>query len=239
MFDFDKRTRSLITHGEPSSEREAKITPYARRRWKIVVSLLTLVGVGAWSSGSVNPRAIAAVLKDPLSLFAARSPGERAAGALTQTKPARGSGPQVRRVIPRERVLSGGRSRPVGPAEPGGSGVPGTIVDSGLAPGVLPDDDILIGDPGSGGSAFSGGGGGGAPFFVPPTSNGPGIGGPGGNPGDGTVNPPTSPVPEPDTWLTMMVGLVMIGAALRRRRAAAVSGGYKLSREEAGTPAGA
>lgn len=191
----------------------------AHKRWKFAVALLALLGVGAWSSGSFDAQAISAVLKDPMSLFAARSPGERAPGALTQSKPARNLGTGVSRVPPRERVLSTGRTRPAVPVETADVGTPGMTV----APVDAIDDGVPIastsfGEPG----IVPGSGGGGAPFFVPPTSNGPGVSI--GEPGDGgTVTPPTSPVPEPETWLTMMVGLFTIGAALRRRRSGLIA----------------
>ncbi|HEX8472005.1 MAG TPA: PEP-CTERM sorting domain-containing protein [Brevundimonas sp.] len=191
------------------------------KRWKIAVAVLALLGIGAWSGGLLNPRAIAQALKDPLSLFAARSPGERAPGALTQKKPPLSSGVQIARVVPRERVLSSGRSRPAGPVETEAPGTPGmTIaepVDGDLAGTPLFSDSGIV-------AGGGGGGGGGAPFFVPPTSNGPGVGG-GGEPpvGGGPLVPPTSPVPEPETWLTMMIGLFMIGSVLRRRKIGAAA----------------
>ena len=81
---------------------------------------------------------------------------------------------------------------------------------------------ILLGNAGgSGGSAGGGQGGGGG---------GGGGGGSGGTPISGVlpvITPgtpatpapqPTSPVPEPSTWMSMMAGLAFIGAAMRRRR---------------------
>ena len=67
------------------------------------------------STVSIRGKAIAAALADPLSVFAARSPGGRAPGALTQTKPSRTKGAQ----------------RPVELAE-----VPGRLPDLVSLPGV-------------------------------------------------------------------------------------------------------
>lgn len=195
-----------------TGRRGTVIKPFQRTRWKVALALVALIGVGAWSNGSIDSRAIAALLKDPLSIFAGRSPGEREPGALTQSKPDRGPGMQVPHIVPKERVLSTVRSRPAAPLATATDSLPGAIGDAGepIDEGTLITSEID--DP-----AITGGGG--EPFFVPPTANGPGLY-PIDNPGTGggAVDPPTSPVPEPETWLMMIVGLCTIGGALRRAR---------------------
>lgn len=90
--------------------------------------------------------------------------------------------------------------------------------------------------PTSGGSLLGGPGGSGDPPFAGP--GGPGLGDPpivladpigGKGPifipgavGDGAGHLPVSPVPEPSTWLSLLIGLAVVaGATARRRRAAA------------------
>lgn len=206
----------------------------ARKTWAMLsASALALVGLTVLSANQQGSSAIAAALKDPLSLLAQRSPGGRAPGALTQTKPvaaalADAPGSAVP-VLPSERVLSNVRSRPpivpgfaapgadllglgdapVAPGEllPLGGGIP---VASGLGFAALPP--IIGGGGAGGGSIAPPGGGGGNPSpgdsgVVPPDSGGPSV-------------PPVSGVPEPATWLTMIMGFLAIGGAMRKRLAA-------------------
>ena len=70
----------------------------------------------------------------------------------------------------------------------------------------------------------------GAVFFSPPGGGGGGLpGGGGGGPGGGGGSPPGSPpsspplvgppaVPEPGTWVTMLMGFAFVGWSLRRQR---------------------
>ena len=88
----------------------------------------------------------------------------------------------------------------------GGSGVPGSIGEGGTGGGGG------IGNPGvgggdTGGSPAAGGG-------LPGIGDIPGIG--------GTPNP-TGAVPEPATWLTMILGFGVIGTIMRRARRRRVS----------------
>lgn len=204
----------------------------------VALFFVAAVQQGDPASGKASITTLVAVLKDPLSLFAERSPGGRAEGALLPTKP------------PKERVLSTVRERdPAGTLpgvdDPVVAGVPEAAGPGGPAP----EERVLSGErgglPGGGGGAPGGFGGPGgfAPFGGqgglipegPPTVLGagppPGVPGtdtPGGDPNPnpgippgpppGLLDPPgVSPVPEPATWAMMLLGFFAIGAALRRR----------------------
>ncbi len=177
----------------------------------------------AFLPGPQGGGALAAVLRDPMAMFAARSPGERPDGALTRSKKrlAFKSAVPPGAAPPTERVLSTGRMRPA----PVIAGDPLATV---VGPAVALGNPVPFGseaDPSGGGEfgpalpAF----GSGASIGIGLLSGGGGVGGGGGNPTPGTpgagtpVPEITTPVPEPATWLSMIVGLAVIGAALRRR----------------------
>ena len=173
-------------------------------------------------SGPKDRAAVAAVMRNPLSVLAGRSPGPRLSGALYQTKPriasARRARPMPRRQAmppPRERVLAVTRSRPGAPALVGPLGA--AAPDLGLL-GSLSD---LPGLP-----AFSNAPG----FDVPDIGFGGITPGPSGLPNPGGSNPgspppgsPGSAVPEPATWLMLVLGVGLIGQALRRQRSTGAS----------------
>ncbi|WP_114227943.1 MULTISPECIES: PEPxxWA-CTERM sorting domain-containing protein [Sphingomonas] len=148
-----------------------------------------------------------------LALLDARSPGERAKGALTATKTKKLAANAVR---PHERAL-GKIVNPAAPntdfaealAPPAAAEVapplapPPTLAEvlpkvTGVPGNSAPGGSVLVGAPG-------GGGGGGTP----------------GTPGTPSAPPTDVPaVPEPATWLTMLLGFGVIGSAQRRRRPA-------------------
>ena len=74
--------------------------------------------------------------------------------------------------------------------------------------------DLVLPTSGSGSSGFTGGN------LGPPTIGGPGIDTPGVGPGIGGGSDPspdpTSPLPEPSTWATMILGLGLVAFMLRR-----------------------
>ena len=150
--------------------------------------------------------AIRHALDNAASLLAMRSPGERDAGALLQTKLAksrvlptgRRHGSPGRPIIPEQRVLSVGRVRP-GPVgfSPAG-GTPLLVLDT---DNPLPPLGSLSSVP----SAFQ-------PIPIGP----PGAGGVGG--GVAPPDAPVSAVPETSTWICLMIGFFLIGSALRRSR---------------------
>lgn len=210
---------------------------------------------------------------DPLALWAQRSPGVRALGALLNSKPGSGpiagsGGPPTQRVLPtirdrpRPGPIAGGE--PAGPTGPTGSPPEPLPPPPGFLPGapILPEP---VGAPPwyPDGPGFTGGSGGGLggpfPSFppvgpgtpdvplapdVPMTPDVPlapdGPGGPDGpvvpgvpvapvtpvvpgGPGDWPTSPPIPPfppsaVPEPGTWLMMILGFFAIGISIRRAR---------------------
>lgn len=154
-----------------------------------------------------------------MAMLDARSPGEREKGDLSKTK------------IAKNEASSGPRQRALGkvfPPKPSPVEQLAKVLVPSPAPPTLqsvpPIAPLTVADiiaPAS------------PPAIAGLASNGPGIiggsslggGGPSGAggspPGISNVTPPppvTSPVPEPGTWLMMLIGFGMIGSAVSRRR---------------------
>lgn len=211
-------------------------------------TLLGLAACLALTSGFAYPSSMASLAEPGITaaasvvaLLASRSPGERVAGATTSKQklvkaprqralPGMGGGEdgaaprQTARLLPTIAVpqaalrpdaavappltvvdlapaAAGSQATPAGGFPGFGAPAAGTI--GGIVLAALP--------PGGGAGAPPGGGGGGAPPVGAP-------------PGDVIVSPPVSAVPEPGTWLTMLLGFAMIGSGLRRSRRLARSG---------------
>lgn len=154
-----------------------------------------------------------------MAMLDARSPGERAPGALTQSKPRTAATSPSRQAPPKPGLEQLARVIvPAPPAPPVQDVVPVLPVVPPTAADVIAPTALTASVPfGSGGGFIVGGG-------APATGGG---GGGGGSPPTGEVPPGgvTSPVPEPGTWLMMLVGFGIIGSALpsRRRRRLALS----------------
>lgn len=185
------------------------------RRWKRTLLLVPLfVGLffvavaerghpAASKVSKPGKGGLLAMLADPLSLFAERSPGERGTGALLSTKPGG----------PHERVLAEVRDRDPAAGAPGAAAPPGP---NDPVFGVAPDTFSPGGDPGAGAppgdaaggdpdfSPFFPGGGGGAPAFL--------------QRGTPFVSPGIPAVPEPATWAMLILGFFGVGTALRLRK---------------------
>ncbi len=163
--------------------------------------------------------AFADAVMDPGSIFAERSPGARGDGLLLQTKPDRVAlAPGLLPVGPEERVLAETRERPPEIALPLAApafalGQTGPSFELGAPPAFPPSESYPTPPPGftSAPPGLNG-------PFSPPTSqtSPPGGGPPGGGP-PGT--PPSTPVPEPDAWMLMILAVFAVGGALRWRRA--------------------
>jgi len=187
-------------------KRAVLLSPVAAGLFVSVVATPLLISEGSRA-------AFAAAVKDPLSLLAQRSPGERAPGAMHSTKPPRIA--QAGPVVPRERVLPSVRERapeisPAAAAAPE-AGLPVVEAPVEVAEaGPTPPTPFIA-----------------PPFFGPNTiipGSGPDSGG--GNPGPGPgpdpdpgtdPEPPVPAVPEPATWAMLLAGFFATGAAMRRR----------------------
>jgi hypothetical protein len=196
-------------------------TPRGTGRKRIGLLVLTLMSLAvvevtkevSSANGKARLASIKAALKDPLNLFAERSPGERGLGALLSTKSSRG---------PHERVLSEVRDRDVPtdmlpgvdtadfnpiPGDPPDSAIPGIATSPGNQPfGSSPSTPFFpgAGFPGAtpqGLSAISN-----APALLPLQSDPVSL-----------VDPQISGVPEPSTWVFMIIGFLAVGTALRRQ----------------------
>jgi hypothetical protein len=182
---------------------------------------LIVLGVAAIGSTGAPSRVAESLEADLFSLFQERSPGARANGALVQSKP-------ISRAAPTERVLSSGRRRPSGPPAPASTAqagpaslvvdpLTGTEPPAFLAFGGVPSFPLDAAATGPGAASSPAGFGfGGSPFVV----SGPGGGGaPGVSPEPVAAASPVpevaSAVPEPATWVTLLLGFGMVGIGLR------------------------
>jgi hypothetical protein len=180
----------------------------------VALALLTSAATGVfalsqWNSGDSNAASEASdgALPDPLSVLGARSPGERDAGALFDTKPWLFDAAESKPTAPWERVLGNFRHRP----EP----VPiGDLPD--LASQAAPlafEEPFLPQDLLGGSDAPPGFNSGNLPTISPPSLRAPIT--PTAPPCCG-VDVPASPVPEPSTWLMYVFGMMAAGSQLRR-----------------------
>lgn len=158
--------------------------------------------------------AVADAVMDPGSIFAERSPGARGDGLLLQTKPDRVAlAPGLLPVGPEERVLANTRERPPEPelaliGSPLALNQTGPYMDLGAPPVFPPSPSFPSPLAGSGpGVPLLNG-----PLPPPNSESSPPGGGPPGT-------PPSTPVPEPEAWMLMILAVFSVGAALRWKRA--------------------
>lgn len=147
-------------------------------------------------------------------VLAGRSPGERLAAELTKTKRMAAAAPQperTARALPRVRTPAAEAVARPAAALPGAPDLFGpALLDQAPVPPVFAGGFLPA--PGPGGF-YSG------PSFLPaPGIGGGGIGGGGG--GGGLLPGPgeTPVVPEPATWLLMILGFGALGFRMRQRR---------------------
>jgi hypothetical protein len=194
---------------------------------KLTIGALASVGVVAFAGTPVALQTLAShgvdvsVLSAPKSLMAlldARSPGEREKGALTSTKPRKLAATTAK---PSQRAL-GKIVQPSAapPAEFVKALTPPETVAA--APAIAPPPTLAevipaVGVPGSAsppGVALIGSPGGGGPG----APGAPGVPGAPGTPETPQIPVIPSAVPEPATWLMMLLGFGVIGSSMRRRR---------------------
>ena len=150
-------------------------------------------------------------------------------GATPLSAASRTPGNRIRQILQDQNVPLAAAREIVNPAPPGGGAGAQEVIEPGTSPAItealapVPAQapafaSLAPSGPGTGTPVFAadlapsngGGGGGGA------GGGGTGGGGTGGDGNGGTANP-VSPVPEPSTWLYLILGLFGIGATLRRR----------------------
>lgn len=194
--------------------------------WALLLLAAALAGLGYQLLPEPGKAAALRPVRSVMAMMSSRSPGERAGGDLIDSKPALATAAPTQRALgkvfgpPQQRALGKVFAPPTGLAPPGGGFAfappfqPGTLDLTSLpllpglggAPGApwFSDSVERIGDGAFGGGpgGFAGGGGGGG-----------GIGG-----GTIPVGPPVAAVPEPATWLLMIIAFGLCGSMLRRHR---------------------
>lgn len=223
------RTRAKIRNAFVRSSfrrLSAHVIDGARKRSRLFVTLAAallcasalLISQGyLYGAGSLPG---AEQVRNIMAMVSTRSPGERGEAELIKHRSAAAA-------RPRQRALGKVFDNP-------GVGPGGDVVDEAVAalaplPFIVPETlssaplETLSSVPplayGGGGAGapllFMGGGGGGG------STGGGGGGGGGSDTGPGPDTPethvPTAPVPEPQTWVLLIVGFGLCGAALRRR----------------------
>lgn len=163
------------------------------------------------SSATLENGSLAAVRQaatDILATIRDRSPGERANAQLAKSKPAP-SPERSARALPRTREAQPKAAARKPEPAPFAPSVPPELAEA-LAPMMTTAAPPVAAE-------FSPG-----PPIVPPIGGGGGVVIPGGGGGGGTtpVEPPPPPpaVPEPATWLNLLLGFAALGWALRRGR---------------------
>lgn len=204
------------------------------------IGLLAAFTVPATNGG---PSYGVAAARDIMALIANRSPGERTHGRLSNTKFARLPHQYAKSALraPRPEIVPDvmdASPRIIAPlVEPESPfSVANPPVDSGaqaplppiLVGGGSSGGFIVLVDGGSSGGSSSGGSSGGESSSGGSSSGGESSSG-GSSGGDNP--PPPSVVPEPATWLTMIIGIGFVGAMLRRRK---ISGIWRAKAAESG-----
>jgi hypothetical protein len=189
------------------------------RRGLWVVGLVTLAAVALNPAAMIGGRmltAAATAAQQTADMIAQRSPGLRTRAEMSKGKP-RLALDRVSRALPRVRD-----ARPAAPAAAAAPAPVAAAVLPGVSPPVAAPAIFVPGAP-VGGAAFVDSGPG---FGLLPPPPGFGVGGGGGGfvvAPPGTITPETPPaalpppIPEPATWMTVILGFAAMGGAIRRR----------------------
>ncbi|WP_033922460.1 PEP-CTERM sorting domain-containing protein [Sphingomonas sp. 37zxx] len=221
----DDQTTDIIA--APDSPESGKLALWVRRVAMALVAFSTLL-IGYALLPSDGKAFVTGQTQSVLSMLSLRSPGMRAEGNLLSTKPVRAAAAPQQRALgkvfgePNQRALGkvfappedvavfGGEPAFAPPFQPGAANFAGLPAPVGAAP-------LGVGGPGGGGGIANGGGGGGGP-------GGGGGGGGGGVTDPVSPEPPVAAVPEPGTWLMMIIAFGFSGFMLRRGRRMGRSG---------------
>lgn len=213
----------------PPSSIGTRWAALSARRKAAGASLLALLVAGPLAVTALmvaDPGSVSlAPVKSVLAMLSDRSPGQRGVAELTKTKKRIAAAPRptqralgkihrpalptevVDALLPKEFQLA--QAAP--PIPPVVAANPLVEESSLLAPGlVMPAANPIVGGIPGGGPSAPGGGGPGGPGSPGVTPVAPGI-----------DNPPSA-VPEPATWLSMLLGFGFIGWGARRRRTVTV-----------------
>jgi hypothetical protein len=161
----------------------------------------------------VNQRALFSPLGD-VPILGDLSPVAYAATFGTPPRPGGAVGPPVARSGEAPPGAYGART----PGEPGLGGPPAGGTSLGPPPSIVGNPPLLSSPPGTptGGNGVPGGS---TPGSGTPSGGGGLPGGGGGTPGGGGTAPGVvGAVPEPGTWLTMILGFAIVGSIMRRAR---------------------
>jgi hypothetical protein len=204
------REKSLAAAQSRPDRKSGRLGRSARVALALV--LVSTLGVGAAVEGGPIASAMAAVVGDPGSIFAKRSPGRRG-GFLQQTK-----------IKPASRTEhASGKPKPppvAGDFENTPTPVTDEDVTTALAETIVPPggpvststpgfEQFTSMPPPESGQIYTSGGGGG----TYPSSFGPGGGG-----GGGGGNELSTAVPEPSIWAMLFAGFFSVGLAMRYQR---------------------
>lgn len=186
-----------------------------------LVAMLSITAFASSDLANGGSELRRAMVPDLMGLMQNRSPGERGSAELRQSKK---SALAVTVAAPRSaRALSAVRDskpRAAGQSREMALETSPFIEDDGTDVMFMPGGEAgpvadiqtaLLAPPVSSGG-----------IFIPPSGGGGGIGGGVSNPGDGDIAPippVVSAVPEPATWLNMLIGFAAVGLLIRRRRA--------------------
>lgn len=147
--------------------------------------------------------------------------------AVPLNRASRAPGSRIRRIVKDGNVPSVAARQIVGPPPASTAGSSGDSFQPGLAPAIAPELAATASPAPTFASLAPALPGTGTPVFAADGTPGGGGGGSSGG-GGGTHPNPVSPVPEPSTWLMLILGLFGIGAAMRhgtqQRRGFAVFG---------------